>query len=469
MKSNKKNSLNTKIWLYLAIFSLFILLFLWVFQIIFLSSYYEWRKTKDIKQLVKQVVTNYNTNDTDDFYNNLEKISFENGVCIELTDKNNTIPYSNNGINRECIKGMHAEKYKNDFINSKQLTKKYTIINPQFENKTLIYGIHLDDSLYAYISTSLVPINSTVSILQSQFIYVTLIVLILALIISYFISKKLSQPIEEITISAKELAKGNYDAEFKTSTDIIEIQELTDTLNTARIELGKTDELRRDLMANVSHDLKTPLTMIKAYAEMVRDLTYKDKTKRENNLNTIIEEVDRLNALVNDILSLSVAESKMLVLDEETFNLTELIQTIIKHYEIFTTTLEYKFIVNTNDDIMIYADKAKIEQVIYNLINNAINYTGDDNLVTIKVISKKEYVRVEIKDTGKGINEKDIPYIWDKYYKNKKKHKRNLIGTGLGLSIVKSILDLHKCNYGVKSEKNKGTTFYFEINKKENI
>ena len=105
MKSNKKNSLNTKIWLYLAIFSLLILLFLWIFQIIFLSSYYEWHKTKDIKQLVKQVVTNYNTNDTDDFYNNLEKISFENGVCIELTDKNNTIPYSNNGINRETDVG----------------------------------------------------------------------------------------------------------------------------------------------------------------------------------------------------------------------------------------------------------------------------------------------------------------------------------------------------------------------------
>lgn len=461
MKSNKKNSLNTKIWLYLAIFSLFILLFLWVFQIIFLSSYYEWRKTKDIKQLVKQVVTNYNTNDTDDFYDNLEKISFENGVCIELTDKNNTIPYSNNGINRECIKGMHAEKYKNDFINSKQLTKKYTIINPQFENKTLIYGIHLDDSLYAYISTSLVPINSTVSILQSQFIYVTLIVLILALIISYFISKKLSQPIEEITISAKELAKGNYDAEFKTSTDIIEIQELTDTLNSARIELGKTDELRRDLMANVSHDLKTPLTMIKAYAEMVRDLTYKDKTKRENNLNTIIEEVDRLNALVNDILSLSVAESKMLVLDEETFNLTELIQTIIKHYEIFTTTLEYKFIVNTNDDIMIYADKAKIEQVIYNLINNAINYTGNDKTIFINIITSDNEVKVEITDTGKGIDDDEANLIWDKYYRSKKNHKRNTVGTGLGLAIVKRILELHNFEYGVVSKKNKGTTFYF--------
>lgn len=464
MKSNKrfkKNSINSKIWFYLVLFSILILIFLWIFQIIFLSSYYEWRKTKDMKNIVKQVATTYNANNTDNFYDELERISFENGICIELSNKTSTIPYSNNGINRECIKGIHAEKYKNDFIKSNQLTKKYTIINPQFENKTLIYGIHLDDSLYAFVSTSLVPINSTVSILQSQFIFVTIIVLILALIISYFISKKLSQPIEEITISAKELAKGNYDVEFKTSTDIVEIQELTNTLNTARIELGKTDELRRDLMANVSHDLKTPLTMIKAYAEMVRDLTYKDKTKRDANLNTIIDETDRLNALVNDILSLSVVESKMLVLNEEEFNLTELIQTIIKRYEIFTTTLEYQFTLNTKEEIVIKADKAKIEQVIYNLINNAINYTGEDKNIYINIINDGNNVKVEITDTGKGIDKDEINLIWDKYYRSKKNHKRNTVGTGLGLAIVKRILELHNFEYGVKSEKNKGTTFYF--------
>ena len=461
MKSNKKYSINSKIWFYLVVFSLLILIFLWVFQIIFLSSYYEWRKTKDIKKLVNQVATNYNINDTDSFYTTLEKISFENGVCIELTNKNSTIPYSNNIINRECIKGIHADKYKNDFINSNQTTKKYTIINPQFENKTLIYAIHLDNSLYAFISTSLVPINSTISILQSQFIYVTLIVLILSLIISYFISKKLSQPIEEITLSAKELAKGNYDADFKTSTDIIEIQELTNTLNTTRMELAKTDELRRDLMANVSHDLKTPLTMIKAYAEMVRDLTYKDKAKRESNLNTIIDETDRLNSLVNDILSLSVVESKMLVLDIEEFDLTELIKTIIKRYEIFTTTLEYKFVLNTNKSTMIKADKAKIEQVIYNLINNAINYTGKDKKIFINIITDNKNTKVEIVDTGNGIDDDEINLIWDKYYRSKKNHKRNTIGTGLGLAIVKRILELHNFEYGVKSQKGKGTTFYF--------
>ncbi len=459
-----KNSINSKIWFYLILFSFLILIFLWFFQILFLSSYYEWRKAKNMNQLVNKIIVNYNQMDSlDDFFQKLDEISFQNGICVELTIENNMVSYTNSFMNRECLKNGTSKEYKEDFIKSNKISKKYTMINPQFKNKTLMYGIKLDDSFYAFISTSLVPIDSTISILQSQFIYVTIIVLILSLIISYFISKKLSRPIEEITISAKELAKGNYNTDFSTKTDIIEIQELTNTLNTTKLELAKTDELRRDLMANVSHDLKTPLTMIKAYAEMVRDLTYKNKKKREANLNTIIDETDRLNALVNDILSLSVMESKMLVLNKERFNLTELIQTIIKRYEIFSQTLEYEFIITSPDTIMIEADKQKLEQVIYNLINNAINYTGDDKKIYINVRKEMDDTTVEITDTGKGILEEDINSIWDKYYKSQKNHQRNTVGTGLGLAIVKQILELHQFEYGVHSQKNKGTTFYFKI------
>lgn len=455
--------MNRKIWFYLVIFSLLILVFLWIFQILFLSTYYEHRKTKDMSKIVLNVVSNYkNADSITDFSDNLEEISFENGICIELTDENNTLSYGSNPINKECIRGMHAKEYKIDFISSNKSIQKYTMINPEFDNKTLIYGIKLDNSLYAFVSTSLVPINATVNILKSQFIFVTIIVLLLSLIVSYFISKKLSRPIEEINESARKLSKGNYNVSFTTKTDIVEIQELTDTLNTTKNELARTDELRRDLMANVSHDLKTPLTMIKAYAEMVRDLTYKNKAKREANLNTIIDEVDRLNNLVNDILSLSVMESKMLALEKEEFNLTELIQTIIKRYEIFATTLEYEFIINTKEDIYIEADKKKMEQVIYNLMNNAINYTGEDKKVYINILKDKE-LTVEITDTGKGISKDEINLIWDKYYKSKKNHKRNTVGTGLGLSIVKHILELHSFEYGVTSQKDKGTTFYFKI------
>ena len=204
--------------------------------------------------------------------------------------------------------------------------------------------------------------------------------------------------------------------------------------------------------------------MIKAYSEMVRDITYKDKKKREENLNIIIQEVDRLNMLVSDILDLSVMQANIYEKKDQTFNIVDLAKTIINRYKIFTLTEEYEFIFTSNkDEIMITADKQKIEQVLYNLINNAINYTGDDKKVTIKIIDNKDCIRVEVTDTGKGIKKEEINLIWDKYYKSNKKHKRNMIGTGLGLSIVKNIFELHGFKYGVISEKNKGSTFYFEI------
>ena len=247
--------------------------------------------------------------------------------------------------------------------------------------------------------------------------------------------------------------------------DIYEINELVDTLNYAKTELSKTDELKRDLMANVSHDLKTPLTMIKAYAEMVRDLTYKDEEKRNSNLNTIINETDRLNSLVNDILDLSALQASN-TLECSEFDLTQMIKQIISRFNILTEKENYSFVFNfPKEEIIVYADKKRIYQVIYNLINNAINYTGDDKKVFIEIEELAKTYKVNIKDTGKGIPKNEIKHIWDKYYHNEKKHKRNEYGTGLGLSIVKNILQNHHFKYGVESS-NKGTTFYFEIKKR---
>ena len=147
----------------------------------------------------------------------------------------------------------------------------------------------------------------------------------------------------------------------------------------------------------------------------------------------------------------------------EKFNLAEEIKSIINRYQIIKETEQYTFNVEMPEEIWIKADKKKINQVIYNLINNGINYTGDDKQVTIRVTKKKRSYLVEIIDTGKGIKEEEIPYIWDKYYKSDKKHQRNVVSTGLGLSIVKQILELHDFEYGVKSVLKKGSTFYFKI------
>ena len=219
-------------------------------------------------------------------------------------------------------------------------------------------------------------------------------------------------------------------------------------------------------MANVSHDLKTPLTLIKANAEITKDLHINNKDKIKEDMDTIISESDRLTILVNDILTLSKIEKYNDELNIEEFDLIKLIKSILDKYKVLEETEKYKFkFIHKDKKLLVKADKKQLETVIYNFINNAINYTGDDNLVTIKV-TNEENILVEIIDTGKGISKEDIKYIWDKYYKNKKKHKRNLIGTGLGLSIVKNILEKHNFKYGVNST-DKGTTFYFEIKKED--
>ena len=455
MKSNK-NKLKIHIWLYLIIFTLVIMLFLWFFQVVFIDSYYEYSKTKQIKKTTLKIIENYDVDEEA-----LDKLSYEENVCIEIVKNRMTI-YTSNDSNRGCI--ISGNKYKDDFYSLDKNEQTYKLINPIFNTKSLIYARKYNDDITIFVNASLEPLDNTILILSNQLIIVSIIVIVLALIIGYFISKRISKPIEKMNKNAKQLANGNYEFTFDNTSNIYEIDELANTLNYAKEELEQTDELRKDLLANVSHDLKTPLTMIKGYAEMIRDLNSDNAEKRTENLNVIIEESERLNILVEDLLTLSKIQANKDTLDKESFDIVELISNIIKRYGIYKDTEGYIFEINAPSKVIIKADKKKIEQVIYNLINNAINYTGDDKKVIINVLVDKN-VRVEIKDTGKGIKKEDLPHIWDKYYHSKKKHKRNIIGTGIGLSIVKTILESHKFKYGVESKKNKGTTFYFEINK----
>ena len=465
MKLNKK-SLMFRIWNYLIVFSILILVFLWFFQVILIDQFYEWYKTKEVKSKATEIKTLYEKYKDDEsaFYESLENISMKNGICIELYGNEIEMSYSSN-MNRSCIfRNKELNTYKNEFINSNEDTIIYKLESPD-KLEAIIFGVKIDDGVYAFLNTSIVPIDSTITILQKQLIIVTIIVILLSSIIAYFISNRLSNPISKLNKSASDMAKGDYSVIFPNS-DISEINELSNTLNYAKEELKKTDDLRKDLIANVSHDLKTPLTMIKAYSEMVRDITYKDDVKREENLNVIIEEVDRLNLLISDILDLSKIQSNIEGLTIEEFDLISTINSIINRFDIFRQKEKYHFIFNhEKDEIIISADKKKIEQVIYNLIGNAINYAGQDKKIIVNVIEEKEFIRIEIQDHGKGIDPQDIDHIWDKYYKNEKNHKRNVVGTGLGLSIVKNILEQHSYKYGIKSKKDEGSTFYFEIKK----
>lgn len=455
----KKNNIQTQTMKTLIVFSIIILLIMWGSQIMFLTLFYERYQINNLDKVMKELQGNTYTSQE------LESIAYKNNICIEYIYNNEV--YLFNSLDNNCIlnnKNIGIKKIINNFINSSEFKEIIKLNDPTNKTRSILYNIKTENNEYIILNTALEDVNSTTSVLRSQLIYITLIIILLAIIVSVYLSKKLNKPIINITKEAKKLAKGNHELNIEES-NIKEIDDLRIALNYASKEINKTDELRRDLLANVSHDLKTPLTMIKAYAEMIRDINKEDEKKRKENLNIIIDETDRLNILVNDILNLSKLEANQETLELSEFDLVDLINNIIKKYNIIKETENYKFILKMPKKAIVLGDVNKISQVIYNLINNAINYTGDDLTITIEVTEKKKSYLVNIIDTGKGIKEEELNLIWNKYYKNEKNHKRNKVGTGVGLSIVKNILDRHKFNYGVKSKKGNGTTFYFEITK----
>lgn len=458
----KKNNLTLKTLFYFAVFSVFILLLLWIIQIEFLQFFYERYQFSSIKNIAHSIEEkNHST-----LSSYLENYAYQNDLCIQYyTD---TTLYEYNIKNTGCLlnsKNTKINQYKSLLIRYPE--KKYIKLEaPSTGVKSIIYAISLKNNEYIFLNTTLEDVTTTSTLLKRNLIFIILFLILLSIAISYFLTKRINKPILKIIDSAKEMGKGNYNVSFEKS-NIAELDELSDVLTVAASEMNKTEELRRDLLENVSHDLKTPLTMIKAYAEKIRDLSYKDKEKRERDLSVIIEETDRLNYLVNDLLDLSKIEAKADELNITTYDLVSDIEKILKRYEIVKETEHYKFELDMPKKAMVVADQSKINQVIYNLINNAIEHTGEDLVVKIGVKRIKDTYQVSITDTGKGISESEKKLVWNKYYKKEKNHKRNVIGSGIGLSIVKGILEHHHFTYGIDSKLGIYTTFYFRIKRKK--
>ncbi len=333
---------------------------------------------------------------------------------------------------------------------------------------------YVDDFLYAKLietkdgeeimvisDVQVTPLDSTVIILKAQLEVTSIIALFVALVVSYIVSRHISKPIENLNKSALELARGNFNTQFA-GKGYREIEQLSDTLNFTATELGKVEQFRNELLANVSHDLRTPLTMIGGYAEVMRDIPGENTPE---NLQVIIDETGRLTSFVNDILNQSKLKSGIEELKFENVNITELLEQIRERYASLTKADGYKIELKTTEEAFVKCDENGIRQAFYNLMDNALNHTGDDKFVEIRQIVSGKNIRIEISDTGKGIPQEELPYIWDRYYRADSAHKRAVVGSGIGLSIVKSIFEAHKLKYGVESSKERGTVFWVEFRK----
>ena len=458
MKKNRFKGIEFKALLFILFFNIGMILIIYMVEGLVFNQLYKVHQINKINNMILEF-----QNSNVDTYILAEQLAYDNEVCIGVTDKQGKSIIFNSML-KGCILNKNNENVNNkisEFINSREISNNYKLYN--YDNSTLgmLYAYKINNR-NVFIYSDLELNSSFFNIFRGQMWYFIILIILVAVIVSIYIANKITKPIREITNKAKKIGEGKYDIKFP-KNGIDEIDSLSETLEELQKELSKNDEIKRDLMANVSHDLKTPLTMIKAYAEMIRDISYKDQKQMNEHLNVIMEEADRLTVLVNDILELSKTQTEVNMYNYEEYDLVKEIKKIIKRYKVMEEVNNYKFILELPKKVIIKADKNKINQVIYNLLNNAINYTGEDKVVKIKITKEKNSYLIEIIDTGKGIKEKDIPYIWNKYYKNDKLHKRNKYSTGLGLSIVKEILNKHNFEYGVSSKVNKGSTFYFRI------
>ena len=328
-----------------------------------------------------------------------------------------------------------------------------------------VYGAEMQGfgeyKTYLYIARSADLFISAISKMAVRMTLIAVFVIVLAFAVSSAVSGWVTRPISEMTEKAKLLAKGNFDVDFYGVDYAEDMVELAETLNFARDELSKTDRMQKELIANVSHDFRTPLTMIKAYASMIIEISGDVPEKRNKHAQVIVEEADRLTSLVNDILDLSKIRSGINTLKQEEFDMSAYTFEILDRFAYLKETNGYRFVTDIDEDLYTRADELKIGQVLYNLIGNAVNYTGDDKTVYVSLKKENEKsFRFSVTDTGVGIKPEELSAVWDRYYRSSEMHKRPVKGMGLGLSIVRTILEKHNFKFGINSEVGKGSTFY---------
>jgi len=488
-------SLKLRLWGYFGLFAVILVAILWILQVVFVNFYYEGIKLRETQRIVSNIASQFERDEPiSNIRSYVTSIYRQSGIFIQIepvggspiviplvTFTSDSPPTDAAGNPIEELPGerpgmFYPTVYRGEIDNLKALlieseedSFSRQTLEPETERKTLEYAVFLEtpaetqapDRLILYAFSPLYPQESTSQIFTDQLRYVTIIAVLLSVILGFYLARMITRPLEEIAERAEELASGNYGIEFP-YTHYTEIMRLADTLSTTSSELAETRTMQRDIIANVSHDLKTPLTMIRSYAEMIRDLSGDRPEKRAEHLQVIMEETDRLSTMIAELLDISKLQSGLLSIKREDFSLCELIRSTIAAYSVFAEQDGYELTFACNDAGFIHADEMRIKQVLDNLISNALKYSGKNKRVEIRMTEVENYVRVEVTDYGVGISRRDLKHVWDRYYQSSAHHSRT-DSTGLGLSIVKEILLLHDAKFGAESILRKGSTFWFEI------
>ena len=388
---------------------------------------------------------------------------------------------------------MFLDRIQEGFIGNKNIKKKdilyksdnYTIIlhNTQ-KNSSFIegFGYCSDNQTIVIMSTPVAGLKESVNISNKFLIYVAIIGFIITVIITFLITKMITSPILQLAEISNKMGKLDFTARYEGKRSD-EIQTLGQNMNYMSDRLKKAisklqeanevlkedikrkeaiDEMRKDFIANVSHELKTPIALIQGYAEGLNEGLCEDEESRKYYTEVIMDESEKMNKMVKQLLTLSSLESGNSILHKENFNMTSLTEGVLSSISILIGEKNVKVDFDTSRDVFLYADEFKIEEVVTNYISNAIHHVNDNGTIKIDVSEDERNVYFSVYNTGNQIPEKDLANVWEKFFKVDKAHSRSYGGSGIGLSIVKAIVEAHGGAVKVVN-KSDGVEFGFKI------
>lgn len=318
------------------------------------------------------------------------------------------------------------------------------------------------DEIDAVIRTAipLKSIGGLVDELYEQFVMLIIVLVAIVSMVIINIYRKISQPLAEIVEEANQYARGDFSSTLP-DYDIKEIAELGSALNRMAVQLDRLENLRQDFVANVSHELKTPIATIKGYVETLLDGARHDPADLERFLNIVLRQNDRLAAIVDDLLTLSRLESAPItqILDLNESDACQLLQTSAEHCQARAEAKDIAIRIKCDQDIAVRVDQSLMTQALINLIDNAIKYSNEHKTITLSAEAGNDQVWLSVSDEGPGIAEEHIPRLFERFYRVDKSRSRRVGGTGLGLAIVKHIVHIHGGEVGVKNNGSEGCCF----------
>lgn len=463
-------SIQVKIILSIIFLSLVIIVALWSLEALFLEQFYIKAKKDRLTAITKEVMDSMSAHGYDGTAEVLDRLSWEYSVCISINDTKGFEHMFVEPLGEMCYLHMNTE---NRFA-----ILRYALRHPGYQFSINTHPVYdVEQMTCAVRGTTMVPEETTYllavsaplttlkdvpAIIQQQILYISPFLLIGAVIFAFLIARSLTKPLNKLSGAVRRIAEGSMGVTVDVHTHD-EIGELAQNFNVMSKEISRVNTLQRELVANISHDIRTPLTMIKGYAEMIKDISGEDPQARNEHLDIIIDESNRLSKLVNDVMDLSLMQAGETDFHPKAFDMTAKARDILSRYRLLEETGGFEFTLQSDRAYPVEADEVRIEQVLYNLLNNAVNHIGEIKHVTVRIREDQGEVLVEVEDTGTGIRQEDLPLIWDRYYKPYKNGEKQSMGTGLGLSIVKAILIKHHSRFGVRSTLGVGSTFWFTL------